>query len=259
MSESQERSAFIASLQKDKAMLAKTASKKVGGTFLDDSDLISTLGLSETRRLFKTRLSRVNYGIDKNGDNYFSFSFVVIEGKNKGIPIGVDYIGLPKADKVKKEKNYEKLMGMFQRLGMDTTKWAAKDIPENCLDAADQLTAEGTGVTLALNVWGTDKDRVGSNVVSIFPVDETSSESTPEASEEEETEEEEVEEEEEETEVAGPEDGSTWEEWVGYEATLSDEDGNETAVTTTAYDDGVFTCEDAEGVEYECSPEDLTF
>ena len=154
-------------------------------------------------------------------------------------------------------------MSTFQRLGVDTTKWKDSQIPELCVQTADLLTDEGTGVLGSLYTYdGQNGPRAGMNIISIFPVDEAPAKggkpSSDEETEEEEEESEESEEEEESTEVADPEDGSSWEDWVGYAATL-EVDGETIDVETTAYSDGTFTCTTPDGSEYECAPSDLTF
>lgn len=263
MSDNKERSAFIASLKKDASMLKKAAQKKVSSGFMDEEELIETLGLSDVKQNYRMRLTRVAYGIDKNKNKYFSFNYVIIDGKHRGVPVGVDYIGIPSDDKAQAEKRYERIMSTFQRLGVDTTKWKDAQIPENCVATADLLTDEGTGVLGSLYTYdGSNGPRAGMNILSIFPVDEAAPKGKAKASDEEEEsqeeEEEEVEEEEEETEVADPEDGSSWEDWVGYAATL-EVDGETIDVETTAYEDGIFTCVSPDGTEYQCSPSDLTF
>jgi hypothetical protein len=255
-----ERSSFIASLKKDASKLKAAASKKASTGILDDVALIEALDLSEDKKTFRCRLSKVNYGFDKNKNKFFTFNYVIIEGKHKGTPIGVDFFGLPKDDAEKMEKSYERIMANFQRLGYDTTAWAAASIPDKCLDTADALTEASPGVLLSLNVWGKELDRVGTNILSTFDasdVAETRKAKAESSDEEESTEEEESEEEA--TEVAPPEDGSTWDEWVGYQASLALEDGDSVMVTTTAYEDGIFTVTDDDANEYQCSPSDLTF
>ena len=74
MADSKERSAFIASLKKDAAMLKKAASKKVSSGFMDEEELIETLGLTDEKKNFRMRLTRVVYGVDKNKNKYFSFN-----------------------------------------------------------------------------------------------------------------------------------------------------------------------------------------
>jgi len=266
MADNKERSAFIASLKKDASMLKKAASKKVSSGFMDEEELIETLGLTDVKQNYRMRLTRVAYGIDKNKNKYFSFNYVIIDGPHRGVPVGVDYIGIPSDDKAQAEKRYERIMSTFQRLGVDTTKWKVDQIPENCVTTADLLTDEGTGVLGSLYTYdGSNGPRAGMNILSIFPVDDVSPAKAgkgkpsddDEESEEEESEEEEVEEEESD-EVADPEDGSSWEDWVGYAATLEVDD--ETIdVETTAYEDGIFTCVSPDGTEYQCSPSDLTF
>jgi hypothetical protein len=263
MADNKERSAFIASLKKDASMLKKAASKKVSSGFMDEEELIETLGLSDVKQNYRMRLTRVSYGIDKNKNKYFSFNYVIIDGPHRGTPVGLDYFGIPSDNKEQAEKRYERIMSTFQRLGVDTTKWKADQIPENCVKVADLLTDEGTGVLGSLYTYdGNNGPRAGMNILSIFPVDETTpSKGKGKPADDEESEEEEVEEveeEEESDEVADPEDGSSWEDWVGYAATLEVDD--ETIdVETTAYEDGIFTCVSPDGTEYQCSPSDLTF
>lgn len=255
-----ERSSFIASLKKDAAKLKAAASKKATTGILDDAALIENLDLSKDKKTFRCRLSKVNYGFDKNKNKYFTFNYVIIEGKHKGIPIGVDFFGLPKDDADKMERNYERIMGNFQRLGYDTTSWASTSIPDKCVETADELTEASPGVLLAVNVWGTEEDRVGTNILSTFDASDASETRKPKAESSDDEETEEVEEEEEsEEEIVQPEDGSTWDEWVGYQASLTMDDGDTITVTSTAYDEGVFTVIDKDSNEYQCSPSDLTW
>ena len=263
-----EKAAFIRELKKRQNELAEASKKQASTSFTTDEELINMLDLSATRQQFKTKISRVRYGLDKNKDSYVSINYVISDGDHEGTTVSKFY-SLGGDDKAKRLKRAEQLFAAFQRLNVDTTKWAPTKVIDKISETSELLTETKPTVTLAMYTWGDDpKDpRLGVDIVSCIaskgpkkgkPSDEEDEEDE-EGEEEDQYEDADAEEaaEEAEEEDAGHEDYS---EWVGYEASFDTGDGT-IAVATTEYDQatGLFTVEDDAGDLYEASFDDLTF
>lgn len=257
-----ERSAFLRSLKQRQNELAESAKKEASTPFLSDEETIELLGLSETRQQFRAKVSRVRYGLDKHKNEYFSINYVLTEGEHEGTTVSQFY-GLGGKTKDERAKKDARLCGAFQRLNVDTTKWAPTKVSDKLVESADMLTETKPNVVLSLYTWGDDPDdpRLGIDITSCgapTPVKKgkpAKAEEEEEEDEYEEADEEEVEGEEEETE-----EGEDLSEWVGYEASFDTGDGA-VSVSTTEYDanTGLFTVEDENGDLYEASFEDLDF
>lgn len=254
-----ERTEFLKSLASYKAQATKLAKVATSSGYLEDSEIIETLGLTEGERMILVaRLSRFAYGKDKNKQPYFQVKFTVAEGSAKGTPLS-DFIGFPKSDKARCERSWETLFRYFQKMGIDTTEWSG-DVLAAVADAADGLTAARPFVRLTLSIYqkrnskGVAEGDARLNIGIIGTADESDGqeqEDPPEA-EEEETEEEETEEVEEEEEaeeedyetVEPPEAEEEEEEdlaaWVGYAGTIEVESGTIEG-SATAFDEDAKT------------------
>ena len=252
-----EKSAFLRNLNARKAELAEAAKKEASSAFLTDEEIINNLGLSDTKKQFKARVSRVRYGLDKHKSPYFAFNFTISEGEHKGTTVS-QFFGLGGKTKEERLKKDARVTATFQRLNIDTTKWPTAKVSELMVETADALTLKKPGATIALYTWGDDPEdpRLGIDILGTYAA-KPSKEEEEEAEEEQYEDTEEVEEVEEVEEEADEIDYASY---VGYEATLTTEDG-EITVAATEYDEdtGVFTVEDDNGDVYEVSFEDLDF
>jgi len=167
MAVNNERSAFIRDLKKKEKELAEVSKESVGGGFMSDEELIETLDLNpNAKKQFITKVSRVRYGTDKNKNQYFAFNFTISQGEHAGLTVS-QFIGLGGKNKADRQKGMKRLCGLLQRLDYDTTSWNATELVVNCVEAADEMTANKPGVRLSLGVWGDANDRLNIDVVGI--------------------------------------------------------------------------------------------
>lgn len=166
MAVTNERSAFIRDFKKKEKELAEVAKESVGGGFMTDEEIVETLGLSDVKKQFVTKVSRVRYGTDKNKNPYFAFNFTIAQGEHEGITVS-QFVGLGGKTKADRQKGMKRLCGLLQRLDYDTTQWAVSESAVNAVDAADELTQNKPGVRLSLGVWGDNKDRLNIDVVGM--------------------------------------------------------------------------------------------
>lgn len=168
MAVTNERSAFIRDLKKKEKELAEVSKESVGGGFMSDEELIETLGLGpDAKKQFVTKVSRVRYGTDKNKNQYFAFNFTISQGEHAGLTVS-QFIGLGGKTKADRQKGMKRLCGLFQRLDYDTTEWKPTELVVNCVEAADEMTANKPGVRLSLGTWGDANDRLNIDVVGML-------------------------------------------------------------------------------------------
>lgn len=168
MAVTNERSAFIRDLKKKEKELAEVSKESVGGGFMSDEELIETLGLGpDAKKQFVTKVSRVRYGTDKNKNQYFAFNFTISQGEHAGLTVS-QFIGLGGKTKADRQKGMKRLCGLFQRLDYDTTEWKPTELVVNCVEAADEMTADKPGVRLSLGTWGDANDRLNIDVVGMI-------------------------------------------------------------------------------------------
>ena len=185
MAASTERSAFIRDMKKRQAEMTETAKTEASSGFLSDQDIIALLELDDTKKQFRTKISRVRYGKYKEGKEiYFAFNWVIIDGIHKGVTIS-KFVGMEGKTKTDREKKYKQLFGTFQRLDVDTTQWEPDDIVENAVEAADTLSKKKPGCLLSLSTWGDDPEdlRLNIDIVSMLKITEEEAEDdTPKTS-----------------------------------------------------------------------------
>lgn len=271
-----ERTDFLKSLASYKTEAAKTAKVAASSGYLEDTEIIEALGLVEGENsAFVARLSRFNYGKDKNKQPYFQPRFTIVEGAGKGTPVS-DYLGMPKSDKDRTTRSWESVYRYLQRMDVDTTEWTS-DVLAKTVDACDQLSASRPFVRLSLSIYqkrnskgvAEGDPRLNISIIGLAsPPEHDDSEEV-----EEETEEYEDVEGEEEVEVEVEEEESEGEEseeyapkdYVGYTGTIISGDDSLEG-TASAYDAKAKTFaftvegygEDFDG-DYEVSFEDITW
>jgi hypothetical protein len=256
-----ERSAFLRDLKKRTNELAAAAKKEATSGFLSDEELINVLGLSETKKQFVTKVSRVRYGLDKHKTPYFSFNYVITDTEGEGTSVST-FFGLGGKTKEEREKKDARLCATFQRLGIDTTKFSTATVTDKLVESADKLTMDKPIVVLSLYTWGDDpkKPRLGVDIVSVRANKGPKGKSKPAEDEVEEEQYENAEESEEVEEAEEEAEDIDYASYVGYEAEF---DTGEAVITVAAteYDEenGLFTVEDENGDQYEASFEDLNF
>jgi len=259
MPKTNQRSEFLKGLKKDAAALYKAAQTEAPTGYMEDDEILERLGIEddETRVTVTAKLVRVSYGFDRNKNQFIRSKFVVTEGEHKGLPIPGDFFSLKKDDKEKYQKTLERVCGFLQRLGYDTMSWEKKDVPENVLDSADELTSQKPVVMLSVGAWERNDESLGLNTNIISLVDSESDSSSPEdddAEESEEGEEQEDVEGEEDYENVEDDEEDEWDysEWVGYDVSADLGEGME-EVTVQDYDEesGNFTVTASDDENYE--------
>lgn len=257
-----EKSAFLRDLKKRTGELAAAAKKEATVAFLKDEEIIENLGLSDVKQQFRTKVSRIRYGLDKHKSPYFAFNFVITEGEHEGTTVSQFY-GLGGKTKEERTKKDERLCAAFQRLNVNTMKWTPANVSDKLVESADALTESKPDVLLSLYTWGDDPSdpRLGIDIISVLsskgPAKKGKAKDEEEASEEDAQYEDAEESEEGEEEV---EDDTDYPSYIGYEATFDTGDG-EITVTATEYDEEseLFTVEDENGDLYEAAFSDLDF
>jgi hypothetical protein len=152
MSTATEKSAFLRDLKKRQKELSEVAKEEQAGGFLTDEDIINMLGLDETKSGYVTKLARVRYGLDKNKSPYFAFNYTIVEGEHKGTTVS-RFVGLGGRTKDDRAKGMKQLMGTFQRLDVDTTKWKANQVDVMCVETAEALTKARPNVNITLSTY----------------------------------------------------------------------------------------------------------
>lgn len=126
---------FLARLKKKKKILA-SAAKELPKGFLSDEEIVALFELDKSDKLIEFKLSKVSFGVDKNGSEFFRFGYIVTTEEYKGTNLSEMF-----TLDAKNDDNYAKaatrMYQKFQRFGYDTTEW--EDALELLMPAINEL------------------------------------------------------------------------------------------------------------------------